>query len=97
MPSMRGSEEANCVEPEGRRSVPSLKNNLSENVSCDDHVLTTGNRALLTGDQDAVNKTATLYGLGAGASAGAEAALHPSETWGVSNDKSAGCCDSSAS
>ena len=39
----------------------------SENVSCDDHVLATGDRALLTGGRDAVNKTATFYGLDAGA------------------------------
>ena len=39
----------------------------SENVSCDDHVLTTGDRALLTGGWDAVNKTATFYWLDAGA------------------------------
>ena len=39
----------------------------SENVSCDDHVLTTGDRGLLTGGRDAVNKTATFYGLDAGA------------------------------
>ena len=39
----------------------------SENISCDDHVLTTGDRVLITGGRDAVNKTATFYWLDAGA------------------------------
>ena len=36
-----------------------LRCRYSENVSCDDHVLTTGDRALLTDDRNAVSKTAT--------------------------------------
>ena len=68
-----GAEPAHFATSEERFKCVFLEDRLdqasrySENVSCDDHVLITGDRALLTGGRDAVYKTATFYGLDAGA------------------------------
>ena len=70
-----GAEPAHPATPEDRfkrvylesidRLDQALRCRYSENVRSDDDVLTTGERALLTGDEDAVDKTAKFYGLDA--------------------------------